>query len=173
MSAVEAPAGEEKAKPKIKTMGPLETDRFLPMVNTYLENDFADALANFAEQYCREFRKLTNEQIATMNFETHKHRYHDLWHVYVRSIEKSLADFCHSRRIKEEELEMTIKQYEDLESDGEEAENGGKGAIDRECKRLLRGFIATTEYQSFMEFMVSYVGEIDESDGSGNEEEVC
>mmetsp|Transcript_13965 Transcript_13965/g.34518 ORF Transcript_13965/g.34518 Transcript_13965/m.34518 type:complete len:185 (+) Transcript_13965:220-774(+) len=159
---------------KIKTMGIVDMDTFLPMINTYLEGDFSDALQSFADSYGMEFKRLINEQVASQNFETHRHRYYDLFGVFRRDVEKSLADFCHSRRFKEDEFEATIDQFLLVESDEEGGEgtegtekdkkSANKAPLARECKRLIKAFIASTEYQAFMEFMVEYVGEMEESD---------
>ncbi|CAD7933767.1 unnamed protein product [Amoebophrya sp. A120] len=156
---------EEKKKEdkKPREIQVMDTEQFLPMFNTYLEKDFSEALHSYADEYAVEFRRLINEQVASQNFETHKHRYHDLFGVFHRAIEKSLVDFCHSRRFPHEDFEATIDQYLDVKSDEEDEAKKSKG-IDLECKRLLKAFIASTEYQAFMEFMVEYVGEMEESD---------
>lgn len=167
----------------------VDSQKFLSMFNVFLEQAFAVVLEDFASENLREFRKLVNEQLATEDYETHNHRYYELYRRFKARANDCLTEWCATKGIPKERFEATVNTLSEVKTESEDESAGAKPRrkslvvqracsmkreTDLEAKQLLKGFLAATEYQSFMEFMVAYVAEMEESElGSSQSENAC
>merc|ERR1712194_926111 len=129
---------------------------------------------DFIEEHVREFRALTMEQLVSTDLTTHNFRYYELYLLFRKAVNNALIGFCQKKNIGTSSFESLVEALAGVSAykTGTEDDGSAMSNADLELGRLLRAFLDSTEYESFVSLMLLHVAEQEEGDNDGAESEV-